>query len=86
MKRLDRKNDKTIDLGIKSAGMINDLFDNEIKLAFRITDEEYDYMAEKMTDEELGLLLEEKRTFAEKRKLIKMLDEYLKKYCNTKLK
>jgi hypothetical protein len=41
----------------KTQGGIFDLFDNAIKGAYNITDAEYDYIAEHMTDDEMSAFL-----------------------------
>ena len=46
--RLERRNRTYGDLGIKSSGGMFDLFDNAIKEIYRINDNEYNYLFEKM--------------------------------------
>lgn len=77
MGRLDRKNRTEADMGIKGSGGMLDLFDNQIKLAHRLNDREYDTLAEKMTDEEMDVFLKDNLTFAEKRKLLAIYKKYL---------
>jgi predicted house-cleaning noncanonical NTP pyrophosphatase (MazG superfamily) len=77
MSRLSRKNRTNSECGIKTSGGITDLFDNVIKSAWRIDDEEYESILEKMTDEEMGLFLTEKPTFEEKRKMIILVERLL---------
>lgn len=45
------------EIEFKTQGGLFDLFDNEIKEAYNITDAEYDYIAENMTDEMSSFLL-----------------------------
>jgi hypothetical protein len=80
MFRLDRKN--KINNEFRSAGKIGifDLFDDSIKQIYRINDNEYDYIAENITDEESDLFLAEKLNFHEKRMLLLMLDKYLNEF------
>lgn len=80
MFRLNRKN--KINDEFRPAGKISifDLFDDSIKQIYRIDDNEYDYIAENITDEESDLFLAEKLNFHEKRKLLIMLDTYLNKF------
>lgn len=85
MKRLARKNRTSKDLGVKTKGHLNDIFDNAIKQTFRINDDEYDFIAEFASDEDLEWLLKESYpTFGEKRKLIDILDNYLAQFENKK--
>jgi hypothetical protein len=77
MIRLDRK------LGFTSNGLmggsgIGGLIDATIMETFRITDEEYDYLCENMTDEEMNLFISDSLSFSDKRKLVIMLDGYIK--------
>jgi len=64
---------------LKSSGGITDLFDNAIKGNLRINDEEYDFICENMTDEEMDLICKEELSISEKRKLLITLEKYLKK-------
>jgi len=52
MSRAARRNWTEDMLGLKSSGGLLDLFDNAIKASYRITDEEYDYMSENMTEDD----------------------------------
>jgi arginine/ornithine N-succinyltransferase beta subunit len=78
--RLSLRNRTSSELGIKSSGGITDLFDNQLKLAFRITDAEYDWIAERASDEELELLTSELKTFTLKRKLLVTLQKHLTEF------
>lgn len=71
------------DIGIVSKGGLNDLFDNQFKSAFRINDDEYDYLAENLTEEDSYYFTEEQLTFGECRILIKLLESYLGDYYKT---
>lgn len=77
MSRINRNKWTAKDIGYIHAGGINNLFDNMIKVIFRVTDEEYDLLCQKMTDEEMNLLLVEDLTFAEKRQVINILNKYI---------
>jgi len=77
MSRLLRRYRTNKECGIKKSGGITDLFDNVIKSAWRLTDEEFDSILEKMTDEEMDLFLTEKPTFEEKRKMIILVERLL---------
>ena len=78
MSRLSRKNKTEDELGIKSSGGMFDLFDNQVKLTYRLTDKEYDKLAGDMTDEEMDIFLKDQLTFGEKRKLLQIYNKYLK--------
>jgi len=72
--RLLRKN---IDSQCKSKGGILDLFDNEIKLIFRINDKQYDAILNIAIDEELDILTKECKSFKDKRVLIITLENLI---------
>jgi hypothetical protein len=80
MERLNRKKRTYDDL---SSGGIFDLVDNIIKSSFRITDQEYDYIIEHVSDLELEFLTKKKLTFSEKRELIMILNKYLSEFNKT---
>ena len=77
MSRLLRKNRTNSECDIKTSGGITDLFDNTIKSVWRINDQEYDSILEKMTDEEMDLFIKEVPTFQEKRKLLLLIEKYI---------
>lgn len=77
MSRIDRKNWLNKDIGIKNKGGMIDLFDNMIKTAYRITDEEYDHLCEIMNEDEMDIFVNEKPTFADKRKMIELLNIHI---------
>ncbi len=68
------------DLKIKSSGGMFDLFDNVIKEVYRITDEEYDYLAENLSDDEMSFFVSEKLSFGEKRECLKIVQTHLSNY------
>lgn len=75
--RLSRlKADPSIYVYKASGGML-DLFDNAFKQALRVTDSEYDWLAENLSDEELGLIVTDPElkslTFTERRQIILIL-------------
>jgi hypothetical protein len=79
MIRLDRKVGFTSN-GIMGGTGIAGLLDSSIMEAFRITDEEYDYLCEHMSDSEMDSFIGvSDLSFSDKRKLITMLDSYIKK-------
>ncbi len=77
MSRIDRKHWLNKDMGIKSKGGLLDVFDNQIKAAYRINDDEFDYLCEVMDDEESNIFVTENPTFAEKRKMIELLNKHI---------
>lgn len=78
MSRLERRNRK--DINVKNSGGLFDLVDNVIKLGHRINDEEYEYMAEKMSEDEISLFTNDKPSFSEMRQMLVMVDRYLGEY------
>ena len=77
MSRINRRKWSVEELGLKSSGGLMDLFDNQIKSAYRINDAEYDKMASEMNDDEMKLFVTEKPTFAEKRAMINLLNKFV---------
>ena len=78
MSRISRRKWLNAKFGILGRGGLTDAFDDMIKSNFRITDEEYDEIAGNGTDEDLDLLLTDKPTFIQRRKIIEMLNKYVK--------
>jgi len=78
MSRINRRHWLNKDMGIKSSGGMYDIFDNQIKTVYRINDDEYDHLCEVMTDEETDIFVTEIPTFADKRKMIELLNKYIK--------
>ncbi len=78
--RLERKKRSWDDLGLKMQGQITNLFDNQFKSAYRINDAEMDFICEKMTDDEMQIIITENPTFSEKRKCLEILNKYLKDF------
>jgi hypothetical protein len=74
---MSRINRRKIEIDINHNGSLLYTFDNTIKQTYRIYDDEFDYIDEKATEEELFLLVNEKPTFAEKREIIKILNKYI---------
>jgi hypothetical protein len=77
MSRLARKNRTYEDINLVGSGSVHDAFDNAIKEIYRITDDEYDYIAEKMTEEESQIFVTMEPTYAQKRKLIEIFNKYI---------
>ena len=84
LSRLGRRNRTYEDLGIKNKGGMLDLFDNTIKEIYRITDDEYDYIAENLTDGEMTLFVAEKLTFGEKKQCLSIVENQLANYALSK--
>jgi hypothetical protein len=78
--RCKRKFRSYEDLKIKSSGDMLDLFDNAIKEIYRITDDEYDYLADNMNNYEISLFVKENPSFAEKKTLLVIMEKYLTEY------
>lgn len=77
MGRISRRGWVDKDMGIKQSGGIFDLFDNILKKVYRINDEEFDSICEKMSDEEIEIFLKENPTFGERRKTIELLNKHI---------
>ena len=61
-----------------------DLFDNAIKEIYRITDDEYDYLCENLTDGEMSLKKKKKLTFGEKKQCLSIVENHLANYTVSK--
>jgi hypothetical protein len=68
MSRLSRRNRTNSDCGIKTSGWITDLIDNTFKSMWYITDQEYDMILNKMTDDEMSLFFDRKTYIYRKKK------------------
>lgn len=68
------------DLKIKSSGGMLDLFDNAIKEVYRVTDDEYDYLAENLSDGELSYFVAEELSFNEKKECLRIVQNHLSNY------
>jgi hypothetical protein len=77
MTRLERSSWTEEMIGIKNSGGISALFDNYFKTNMRITDKEYDYICEIVTDEEMEVLAQERLSFSEKRRLMVFLKRHV---------
>lgn len=78
MGRIERKDKMTYgNIGYKQSGGVFDLFDNQIKTAYRINDAEYDHLCEVMTDDESEIFITENPTFAQKRQMIQLLNKHI---------
>ena len=79
MSRQDRKN--RTDIIFKGCGGLTDAFDDVIKQAWWINDDEYDYISEFATGEEIELFLGGK-CFSDKKKALLVVDNILIKMYN----
>lgn len=77
MSRITRRNWTPQQLGILSSGGLGDLFDNQFKLTYRVTDQEYDLLGDAMTDDEMSVIVTENPTFSERRQMIQILNKYI---------
>ncbi len=76
--RAKRKN--RTDIVIKSSGGLNDLFDNQFKQFLRINDQEYDYICEFASDEELSSLTFEEFSYQQKKECLRIVEKLLEEY------
>lgn len=79
--RLERRGRTDID--IKSSGSGMDLFDNQIKLLWRINDNEYDYLARY---EQIGDYIDNMESVSTKRRALNTVNRLLEKYYDDKSK
>ena len=78
--RCERKKRPYNVLKIKTSGGLFDLCDNTIKGVYRITDDEYDYLSEMMTEGELSYMVGEEQSFGEKKICLRILEKHLSNY------
>lgn len=78
MSRLKRKQRPLEVLGLKNSGNILDLFDNDFKQSFYLTDEEYNLLMEQCSEEELEILaFVRKVTYSDMKKALTIIDKYI---------
>ena len=75
MSRINRRKWSDSDFGDKNTKGIFGLVDMTVKSNFRITDDEYDHICDIANDEELDLIVTEKPTFPQRRKMIEFLNK-----------
>ena len=80
MSRISRRKWTAKEYGTETTKGVCGLMDAIFKENLRITDDEYDFIAENATDDELFYLLEEHPTFAIRRKIISIVNEYTNEY------
>lgn len=78
MSRINRRTWTMAEFGDRNNQGVFGMIDIAVKENLRITDDEYDFISEEMTDEEMGNALEEKPTFAQRRRIIEILNKYIK--------
>jgi hypothetical protein len=81
--RSERK--KRTDIEFLNCGGLTDLFDNLVKEIYYINDDEYDYICEKATNEEIEIFVNENATFGEKRQVLKFIDKYIEEFYKIEL-
>jgi len=77
MGRQERKN--RTDIVFKGCGGLTDAFDDAIKRCWWINDDEYDYIGEHATDDELNLFLGGNGKFSELKKALVVVDNLLER-------
>lgn len=77
MSRINRRAWTMAEFGNRNTKGLFGLMDVAMKENLRITDDEYDFIAGEMTDEEMDNVLEEKPTFAQRRRIIEILNKYI---------
>ncbi len=78
MTRFERKN--RTDINYKGCGGITDALDDMIKQLWRINDDEYDYLCENLTDDELGIIIPEFKNISQIKEAINITNKYLSNY------
>lgn len=77
MSRLERKKRPIESLKLMDSGGMLDLFDNEIKSYYYLTDDKYDIIVESCSDEELELLITGDSSFSHLRKCLEIINKYI---------
>ncbi len=78
MTRFERKN--RTDINYKGCGGITDALDDMIKQLWRINDDEYDYLCDNLTDEELCTIIPEFKNISQIKDAINITNKYLSNY------
>jgi len=77
-KQIITENDKERTISIpKYENSIMKIFDDSFMTTYRINDEEYDYICEKASDEDLDILARSHKTFGEIREAYRIRNKYL---------
>jgi hypothetical protein len=82
MSRLSRKN--RTDIEFKGCGGLTDAFDDAVKGTWRINDDEYDYICQTATDNELDCLMFDCVTFSDKRHSLTVINKFVNDYKELK--
>ena len=77
MTRFEGKN--RTDINYKGFGSITDAFDDMFKELWRINDDEYDYLCETLSDEELAIIIPEFESISQIKKAISIINTTLSK-------
>ena len=77
MTRFERKNRN--DIVYKGCGELTDAFDDMYKELWRINDDEFDYLCETLTDEELSDITPEFKSISEIKRAINIVNTALSK-------
>jgi len=75
MSRFSRKDRK--DIEYKGCGGLTDAFDNAFKQAWYINDEEFDYINDETSNEELDAIIEADISLSHKRIALAIVDKYI---------
>lgn len=75
-----RSKRKYNDLQLKDSGGLYDLFDNTIKLYYRLNNEEYDYVVNNLSDEETTIIISEYIKYSDLKNCLKIVEKYLKEF------
>lgn len=81
MTRLERRDRD--DIIFKGCGGLMDIFDDAVKGVWRINDEEYDYICEHCSDEELELVVNERPTFTQARQALTIVNKMVEECRNS---
>jgi hypothetical protein len=72
------------EINFKGSGGFLDVFDDYVKGLYNITDEEYDFITNRMSDEEMSVFVApidvSKVSFSQKRMALEIRNKYLKQF------
>ena len=79
MSRLKRKKCSANNLELSNSENLIDLINDGVRMLYYLTVKEYDKLFEECSDEEIDMLiLSEDATFSEIKKVLEMIDKYIK--------
>lgn len=80
--RLSRRNRTYSDIGYKTEAVGFDIIDNTFKEIYRLKDDEYDFICEHATDEDIEILVgvKDKYSFSDRKKILSVLFKYTSKF------